>query len=207
MKNTWKIYRKYDIIFRSSKDNGEEREMLLKSKLEIWDSTKNLINASFRALFANYQESMVKKLKGNEFIYDFLDRFYYGCHEITLADHTLNLQISCKTKKAAINHKSDNIEWLNTSAWYVTSTVYMLIWVVVILSYFASWKSNARWLIFQINCRVNLTIYIVTPAKKTKNWMFQLTGVYDGGTLVVNRIIETTFADEIMIFYSKYSCG
>ena len=52
--------------------------------------------------------------------------------------------------------------------WYVASIVRMCTWAVAILSYFTFRKLKTRRLIFQINCRSNLTIYIKLSGKDKK---------------------------------------
>ena len=42
------------------------------------------INAVFRDLFENYQESTVENMTGSDFSFGCLDRLYYGCHKITV---------------------------------------------------------------------------------------------------------------------------
>ena len=67
--------------------NGEEREMFLRNEntlVRVGDSTNGLINALFRDLFAKYQENMIEKIKGSDYIFEYVDRLYYGCHKITL---------------------------------------------------------------------------------------------------------------------------
>ena len=66
----------------------------------------------------------------------------------------------------------DSPEWGLTSIWYATSIVRMRIFAAAILQYFASesW-SQGDWF-FWLICRSNLTINIVSPAKKMRNeWL------------------------------------
>ena len=85
--DTGKIHLPVKIIFKSSKDNGEVREIFLMSETVLFmvgNSTKNLINVIYKLLFTNYLGNMVEKIRGSDFVFDFVDRFYYGCRKVTL---------------------------------------------------------------------------------------------------------------------------
>ena len=43
----------------------------------------------YSALFANYQENMVKRMKGCLFNLDFVDRIFYKCHKTKHTKHIL----------------------------------------------------------------------------------------------------------------------
>ena len=82
--DTWKNNLSVRIIFISSKNNGEEREMFLRNEnvsVMIGNFTKILINVVFRSLFTKYQENLVENINRSDFIFEYVDRLYYGCQK------------------------------------------------------------------------------------------------------------------------------
>ena len=66
--DTWKIYLFVKIISRFSRENGEEREILLNDRNVLVmsvDSRVDIINAIFQLLHAIYHEKMVENMRVN----------------------------------------------------------------------------------------------------------------------------------------------
>ena len=71
-------------MFKSSKDVDEERQKYLKS-------TNNFVNfgqndgLKFFMIHKNYQENMIEKMKGSDFLFDYIGREYYSSHKVILS--------------------------------------------------------------------------------------------------------------------------
>ena len=62
------------------------------------------------SLFTNYQENVSGKMKGGDFVFDYIDRLYHCCHKITV-NHGGSYQDSLKwlkNKKSIIHPKNED---------------------------------------------------------------------------------------------------
>ena len=50
----------------------------------VGSKTNKLIKVLYNMLLTNYQENMLEKIKGNDFVFDFIDKLHYSCHKTTL---------------------------------------------------------------------------------------------------------------------------
>lgn len=95
-------------MFKSSKDVDEERQKYLKS-------TNNFVNfgqndgLKFFMIHKNYQENMIEKMKGSDFLFDYIGREYYSSHKVILSWRSY---VRCsdwlRNKTATINSKNKN---------------------------------------------------------------------------------------------------
>ena len=72
-------------------------------------NTNNLIKPISYSLLLEYQNNLLEKLRGNVFIFDFVDNTYDSCHKITLKRGGLLYIKSLDwldSKKATINLKN-----------------------------------------------------------------------------------------------------
>lgn len=100
-------------MFRFSKDTCEERQVYLKSEKIVSvlvSKTNELINIIHNSVFTNHQENLSKKVKGNEFLFDYIDKLYYHCHKITLYCSRFFIDsLRClKIKNTTINHNKND---------------------------------------------------------------------------------------------------
>ena len=87
---TCNIHLTLKFIFKSSKDVDEEIEMFLKSKnitVAVGRSTVELIRFFYKVykFFIKLQsiKKLVEKMKGSDFVFDFVYRLHYKSHKIT----------------------------------------------------------------------------------------------------------------------------
>ena len=50
----------------------------------VESETNKFIKILYSLLLTNYQINMSENLKGNDSVFDYIDRLYYRCHKITL---------------------------------------------------------------------------------------------------------------------------
>ena len=83
----WKIQLVMRIIFVSSLNNSELREMHTKSNnIEIMNGaeTNDAINEIFDSFLQRYQEGLETKMRGISFTFDRVDLLEYHLHKISL---------------------------------------------------------------------------------------------------------------------------
>ena len=83
--DTWKIQLAITIIFISSKGDNDE-ELVMHSKgdnieVMINDEADEVIEELFKSLLNRYQHNLEKLMKGSEFVFDYVQLFYYKCHK------------------------------------------------------------------------------------------------------------------------------
>ena len=64
--------------------------------------TDEVINQCFESLLARYQIGLEKSVKGNDFVFDYVDWLYYKCHKFELQ------QILYRFSRLDKNQKSYN---------------------------------------------------------------------------------------------------
>ena len=101
-------------MLKSLKDDREEKNIHLwldAVLVMIGDSTEDIIN-TIHVLLMQYQEKIVVNVSDNEFIYDYVDKHYYGCHKIPLnikKERMLNFDNGL-LKKVTINPQNNDEE-------------------------------------------------------------------------------------------------
>lgn len=50
----------------------------------VGDIAENLINETFKDQFTRYQENTILEIRGNDFVFDYIDKRYFGCDKISL---------------------------------------------------------------------------------------------------------------------------
>ena len=50
----------------------------------VGSETDKFIKVLYNILLTNYQENMLEKIKGSDFVFDFIDKLYYSCYKTTL---------------------------------------------------------------------------------------------------------------------------
>ena len=81
----WKIQLVMKIIFISSLDTSEFREMHTKSdNIGIGTETSDAINEIFKSFLKRYQEGLETKMRGSSFTFDRVDLLEYHLHKISL---------------------------------------------------------------------------------------------------------------------------
>lgn len=50
----------------------------------VGDTAENLINETFKDQFTRYQENTILEIRGNDFVFDYIDKRYFGCDKIPL---------------------------------------------------------------------------------------------------------------------------
>ena len=50
----------------------------------VGDTADNLINETFKDQFTRYQENTILEIRGNDFVFDYIDKRYFGCDKISL---------------------------------------------------------------------------------------------------------------------------
>ena len=81
----WKIQLVMKIIFISSLDTSEFREMHTKSdNIGIGTETSDAINEIFKSFLKRYQEGLETKMRGSSFTFDRVDLLEYHLYKISL---------------------------------------------------------------------------------------------------------------------------
>ena len=82
-RSTWKIQLIIAINFNSSKDVDEEGVMHSKNdnlEFMLYDNENELfVNELFESLLSRYQIGLETSLRGSDFIFESVQRFYYKC--------------------------------------------------------------------------------------------------------------------------------
>ena len=104
----WKIQLVMKIIFISSLDTSEFREMHTKSNnIEIMSGTEtsDAINEIFKSFLKRYQERLETKMRRSSFTFERVDLLEYHLHKISLnrGSSYINSPIWLKNKGASIN--------------------------------------------------------------------------------------------------------
>lgn len=50
----------------------------------VGDTAENLINETFKDQFTRYQENTILEIRGNDFVFDYIDKRYFGYDKISL---------------------------------------------------------------------------------------------------------------------------
>ena len=82
--DTWEIQLTIAINFISSKDNGKELVVHLKSdniEIMINDGADKVIKELFKSLKNRYQNNL-ESMKGSKFIFDYVRLLYYKLHKV-----------------------------------------------------------------------------------------------------------------------------
>ena len=71
----------------------------------VGDTAENLINETFKDQFTRYQENTILEIRGNDFVFDYIDKRYFGCDKISLnrVGSYLNPSKLCKNNKKKFN--------------------------------------------------------------------------------------------------------
>ena len=109
----WKIQLIMAINFLSSKDSDETHIMHTKSRnigILICDEANNITNKLFESLLRRYQEGLENKMRGSNFIYDYVVILYYKFHRISLnrGGSYIGSPKWLRNKKATINPKNND---------------------------------------------------------------------------------------------------
>ena len=105
--DTQKIKLRIASNFISSKDNDEERVMHSKSdniEIMINDEADEVTKKLFKSLTKRYQNNL-EKMKGSEFVFNYVDFLYYKCHKIhpNCCETYIDSPSWVENKKPAIN--------------------------------------------------------------------------------------------------------
>ena len=82
--DTWEIQLTIAINFISSKDNGKELVVHLKSdniEIMINDGADKVIKELFKSLKNRYENNL-ESMKGSEFVFDYVCLLYYKLHKV-----------------------------------------------------------------------------------------------------------------------------
>ena len=85
--DTWKTQLTIAINFILSKDDDEERVMDSKSnniEFRSYDNANEVVNEFFELLLSRYQAGLETSMRGNDFIFDSVQRLYHICHKIKI---------------------------------------------------------------------------------------------------------------------------
>ena len=71
----------------------------------VGDTAENLINETFKDQFTRCQENTIVEIRGNDFVFDYIDKRYFGCDKISLnrVGSYLNPSKLCKNNKKKFN--------------------------------------------------------------------------------------------------------
>ena len=108
--DTWKTQLTIAINFISSKDDDEERSMDSKSnniEFRSYDNANEVVNELFELLLSRYQAGLETSMRGNDFIFDSVQRLCHICHKINFKHGAsyIDSPDRIKKKKATINPK------------------------------------------------------------------------------------------------------
>ena len=107
-KGEWKIQLIMKIIFISSKNVNETRDMFSKSdnfEIMIGADTKEIIKNLFNSLLQRYQKSLEVSTRGSDFVFDYVESLNYIFHKINMKRSRSYIESPkwIKNKKATIN--------------------------------------------------------------------------------------------------------
>ena len=98
-----------NIAFRSSKDINEnlDKHSLSDNKEIVMSQEPDVITEElFKTLRTNHPETLEMKMKGSDFVFDYVDKLSYSCHKIRVnfGGSYINSPDSLQNKKATINY-------------------------------------------------------------------------------------------------------